>query len=114
MITLIGDAVSAATGVQGGFMTGPAFTLRNVEGNWSAANEAARTVLETVLADERLHAGGYRYGWVVGYLHAPETFGLNITVVPPAQSAQTPVLVAPPSPNADATGGAAVPQSTNR
>lgn len=82
MITVIGESVSMATRIKGGLMTGPLSALQSVSGNWGAKNEAARIVLQRVLSDLRLQYE-YDLGWVLGYIPAPETFGLNITWVPP-------------------------------
>jgi hypothetical protein len=106
MIGLIGNAVSAAAGMKGGLMGGPSFTLRNVEGNWSASNEPARTVLERVLTDPHIQRNGWRYGWSAGCIPAPAFFGFTITAIPPAPTPGP--APATPVTGASSCGGAAV------
>ncbi len=105
MISLIGKAVSSATKIEGGLMTAPLNALEDVRGTWGATDEPARKVLQRVLRDTAEHfQSGHKFGWLVGYVPAPETFGLNITLVPPRT-----VIGAMPSPaRTDSSSGIAL------
>ena len=104
MITLIGEGVSLRTGIKGGLMTGPLNGLANISGTWGAKDEAARSVLQRVLSDVHLRTGSI-LGWVVGYVPAPEAFGLNITAVPQLSSSSVAVPAAPAGTAGIAIGG---------
>ena len=101
-VAAIGKAIAATTGVQGGLMTGPLNLLASVNGTWEAKDEPARNVLRRVLNDVPLKEGN-SLGWVVGYIPAPETFGLNITYV---QALSAPAAAGAVPQTARGSGGA--------